>query len=97
MVATLAPDAAENVRGWCADIAGLVRSVGKRVPSGNLTCVCGFGSDAWDRLFGAPRPASLHPFREFGVEGRKAVSTRAISSCISAPSRWTCVSSWRPN
>ncbi len=75
MVATLAPDAVENVRAWCADIAGLVRSVGKRVPSGNLTCVCGFGSDAWDRLFGAPRPAALHPFREFGVQGRKAVST----------------------
>jgi putative iron-dependent peroxidase len=24
----------------------------------------GFGSEAWDRLFGTPRPASLHPFRE---------------------------------
>jgi Dyp-type peroxidase family len=23
-----------------------------------------FGSDAWDRLFGAPRPQELHPFRE---------------------------------
>ena len=23
-----------------------------------------FGSDAWDRLFGAPRPKDLHPFRE---------------------------------
>jgi putative iron-dependent peroxidase len=23
-----------------------------------------FGSDAWDRLFGAPRPKELHPFRE---------------------------------
>lgn len=75
MVATVAPGSEETVRGWCADIAGLVRSVGKRVPAGNLTCVCGFGSDAWDRLFGAPRPAALHPFREFGVEGRKAVST----------------------
>ena len=75
MVATVAPGSEDRVRGWCADIAGLVRSVGKRVPAGNLTCVCGFGSDAWDRLFGAPRPAALHPFREFGVEGRKAVST----------------------
>ncbi|OIN52117.1 Dyp-type peroxidase [Pseudomonas costantinii] len=75
MVATLAPDNLDAVRAWCADIAGLVRSVGKRVPAGNLTCVCGFGSDAWDRLFGAPRPAALHPFREFGVEGRKAPST----------------------
>ncbi|MGY2254784.1 Dyp-type peroxidase [Pseudomonas reactans] len=75
MVATVAPGSEETVRGWCADIAGLVRSVGKRVPAGNLTCVCGFGSHAWDRLFGTPRPAALHPFREFGVEGRKAVST----------------------
>ena len=75
MVATLAPGSEETVRGWCADIAGLARSVGKRVPAGNLTCVCGFGSAAWDRLFGAPRPAALHPFREFGVQGRKAVST----------------------
>jgi len=68
-------DAAEKVRGWCADVAGLARSVGKRVPSGNLSCVCGFSSNAWDRLFGSPRPASLHDFREFGVEGRRAVST----------------------
>ena len=75
MVATIAPGSEGAVRSWCAYIAGLVRSVGKRVPAGNLTCVCGFGSDAWDRLFGAPRPAALHPFREFGVEGRKAVST----------------------
>jgi porphyrinogen peroxidase len=26
--------------------------------------VVGIGSDLWDRLFGAPRPAGLHPFRE---------------------------------
>ena len=75
MVATLTPGNVDTVRAWCADIAGLVRSVGKRVPDGNLTCVCGFGSDAWDRLFGAPRPAALHPFREFGVQGRMAVAT----------------------
>ncbi len=32
------------------------------------------GSDAWDRLFGAPRPKQLHPFRE--IHGRHhAVST----------------------
>jgi len=34
----------------------------------------GFGSEAWDRLFGSPRPAGLHPFREInGVH--HAVST----------------------
>ncbi|OAJ61327.1 Dyp-type peroxidase [Paraburkholderia ginsengiterrae] len=66
---------ADTVRAWCADIAALVRSVGKRVPSGNLSCVCGFGSKAWDTLFGAPRPAGLHPFREVGEGERRAVGT----------------------
>jgi putative iron-dependent peroxidase len=33
-----------------------------------------FGSDAWDRLFGAPKPKELHPFRE--IHGRHhAVAT----------------------
>jgi porphyrinogen peroxidase len=77
MVATVAGGqaAADTVRAWCADIAALVRSVGKRVPSGNLTCVCGFSSDAWDTLFGAPRPALLHPFREVGPAERRAIAT----------------------
>ena len=35
----------------------------------------GFGSDAWDKLFGSPRPAELHPFREIRSGGRHAVST----------------------
>jgi putative iron-dependent peroxidase len=77
IVATLAPgiDEAATVRAWCADVAALVRSVGKRVPSGNLSCVCGFSSSAWDALFGAPRPALLHPFREFGEGERRAIAT----------------------
>lgn len=77
IVATLNPgaQAAERVRGWCADIAGLTRSVGKRVPDGNLSCVCGFGSSAWDNLFGNPRPVALHSFREFGPEQRRALAT----------------------
>lgn len=77
IVATLKPgaEAVEKVRAWCGDIAALTRSVGKRVPAGSLSCVCGFGSSAWDTLFGEPRPASLHPFREFGVDGRRAVAT----------------------
>ncbi|MDX9678143.1 Dyp-type peroxidase [Pseudomonas zeae] len=77
IVATLnaGPEAAQTVKDWCGDVAGLVRSVGKRVPTGNLTCICGFSSNAWDRLFGNPRPASLHDFREFGEEGRHAPAT----------------------
>jgi putative iron-dependent peroxidase len=77
LVATINEDKASHatVRALCADIAALVRSVGTRVPAGNLSCVCGFGSDAWDRLFGAPRPAALHPFREFGSGERIAIAT----------------------
>ncbi len=35
----------------------------------------GIGSDAWDRLFGQPRPAELHPFREIKAGPRHAVAT----------------------
>ncbi len=46
------------------DVAGLRRSVGFRAPDARLSCVVGIGAGLWDRLFGAPRPAGLHPFRE---------------------------------
>ncbi|PAV66601.1 hypothetical protein WR25_08725 [Diploscapter pachys] len=77
MVATLGPGehCAVRVREVCGDLAGLVRSVGKRVPSGNLSCVIGFGAAVWERLFGTPQPIGLHPFREFGSGARKALAT----------------------
>jgi putative iron-dependent peroxidase len=77
IVATLNPSEEHNetVRALCGDVAGLVRSVGKRVPEGDLSCVVGFGAAAWDVLFGAPRPAALHAFREIGTGERVAVST----------------------
>src|SRR6202008_4536595 len=52
-----------------------VRAVEFRDLEAGLSCVIGFGSDAWDRLFGQPRPADLHAFREFHSGGRHAVST----------------------
>ena len=52
------------VRSLCGDLAALVRGVGFRAPDGRLSCVIGIGSDAWNRLFGTPRPKELHPFRE---------------------------------
>jgi putative iron-dependent peroxidase len=63
------------VRSLCAYLAALVRAVGFRESAGNLSCVMAFGSDAWDRLFGAPRPAELHQFREIRAEARHAVAT----------------------
>jgi putative iron-dependent peroxidase len=65
----------EAVRSFCGDLAKLVRAVGFRDLDGGLTCVMGFGSDAWDRLFGPKRPAELHKFREFGAGVRQAVAT----------------------
>ena len=64
-----------TVRSLCKDLAGLLRAVGFRDLGGNLSCVMGFGSNAWDRLFGKPRPAELHVFREFQSGPRHAVST----------------------
>lgn len=77
IVATLNPgaDNAAAVRAWCEDVGNLVRTVGTRAVAADLSCVCGFGSAAWDTLFGAPRPAGLHPFREIGTGERVAVST----------------------
>jgi len=63
------------IRSVCSDLSALVRSVGFREIDGSLSCVMGFGSDAWDHLFGEPRPAELHPFREIRAEGRVASAT----------------------
>lgn len=64
-----------SVRSLSADLAALVRAVGFRDPAGRLSCVMGIGSDAWDRLFGQPWPAELHPFQEIRSGPRHAVST----------------------
>jgi porphyrinogen peroxidase len=64
-----------SVLSLCSDLSSLLRAVGFRALEGSLSCIMGFGSDAWDRLFGSPRPAELHPFREIGSGARHAVST----------------------
>src|SRR6266446_3503056 len=69
------PEHRETVRAFCGDLAALLRAVEFRDIEGGLSCVMGFGSDAWDRLFGAPRPAELHPFREIRAGERHAVAT----------------------
>jgi putative iron-dependent peroxidase len=74
LVLTIKPGREAAVRALCGDLGGLLRAVGFRDLEGLLTCVMGFGSDAWDRLFGGQRPQGLHPFKEIhGVH--HAVST----------------------
>jgi porphyrinogen peroxidase len=63
------------VRSFCADLSALVRAVEFRNIEAGLSCVTGIGSEAWDQLFGSPRPAKLHPFREIRSGERHAVST----------------------
>lgn len=62
LVATIDAGGAAAVHDALADISGLVRAIGFRDPSKNLSVVTSIGSDAWDRLFAGPRPAKLHPF-----------------------------------
>jgi putative iron-dependent peroxidase len=77
LVVCIRPDQDNHapLRSFCGDLAGLIRAVEFRNVEAGLTCVVGFGSSAWDQLFGAPRPAELHPFREILSGGRHAVST----------------------
>jgi porphyrinogen peroxidase len=79
LVVSIKPDAKSYaaVRDLCADMPGIFRAVDFRRIEGALSCVAAFGSDAWDKLFGAPRPAELHPFREILAGERHAVATPA--------------------
>ena len=77
LVVTLNPGSENRaiLRSFCGDFTALVRAVEFRDLEAGLSCVVGFGSGAWDRLFGAPRPAELHPFREIRSGERHAVAT----------------------
>ena len=75
LVVTVKPDEESyaTLRSFCGDLSGIIRAVEFRDIDAALTCIAAFGSDAWDRLFGDPRPAELHPFREFhaGFTGKR--------------------------
>jgi putative iron-dependent peroxidase len=75
LVLTVDSGKEEQTRALLTDVSGLKRSVGFRIPEGELTCVVGVGSDLWDRLFGEPRPAELHPFPGFAGARHVAAAT----------------------
>jgi putative iron-dependent peroxidase len=64
-----------TIRSFCGGLASILRAVGSRDIEGGLSCVVGFGSDAWNELFGLVRPRELHVFREIHAGTRHAVST----------------------
>jgi putative iron-dependent peroxidase len=72
---TVDPGGEDGVRDVLADLSGLRRSVGFRLPEGELTCVLGVGDRVWDRLFGSPRPAELHAFPGFAGARHRAPAT----------------------
>jgi porphyrinogen peroxidase len=77
LVATLksGDEARTTLRSFCGDMSGIFRAVEYRNIEAGLSCIMGIGSNGWDRLFGQPRPAELHPFREVRAGARHAVST----------------------
>jgi porphyrinogen peroxidase len=77
LVVTLKPGKETRgvVRSFCADLSAIFRAVEFRDIEAGLSCIMGVGSDAWDQLFGGPRPAELHPFREFHAGARHAIAT----------------------
>ena len=44
-----------TVRSLCADLPGIFRAVDFRRVEAGLSCVAGFGSESWEKLFGKPR------------------------------------------
>jgi putative iron-dependent peroxidase len=75
LVVTINEGGEDVARDLLPDLSGLGRSVGFRIPEGQLQVVTGIGSDAWDRLFTGPRPRELHPFRELAGARHRAPAT----------------------
>jgi putative iron-dependent peroxidase len=75
LVAAIEPGGEQVAWDTLADLSGLTRSVGFRIPDGGLTVVAGIGSAAWDRLFSGPRPAELHPFQPLAGPRHNAPAT----------------------
>jgi putative iron-dependent peroxidase len=68
-------DARATLQSFCGDLGGIFRAVEYRNIEAGLSCIMGIGSSAWDRVFGQPRPAELHAFREVRAGARIAVAT----------------------
>ena len=75
LVLTIEPGGEAGVRDLLADASGLRRSVGFRIPEGELTCVVGIGARVWERLFGSVAPAQLHAFQELAGARHRAPAT----------------------
>lgn len=66
----------DQVKDVCGSLAAFVRSLRKRQPEGQISCVMGFGASAWGKLFPEqPYPKELKPFEEIRGAKHTAPST----------------------
>ncbi|MGH2892440.1 MAG: Dyp-type peroxidase [Solirubrobacteraceae bacterium] len=75
LVLVAEPGHEDDIRDFLAEVNGLRRSVGFRVPEARLGCVTGIGAALWDRLFAGPRPADLHVLPQIAGDRHVSVST----------------------
>ena len=75
LVVTINEGGEATVHDALPDLSRLVRAIGFRDPAKRLSAIASIGSDAWDRLFGGPRPAELHPFIELNGPRHTAPAT----------------------
>jgi hypothetical protein len=89
LIVTVNPgsDNRATLRSLCADLAALVRAVEFRDLEGGLSCVMGFGSDAWTRLFGEPPAVELHSFQD-SCRGAPCGLDARRPAVPSAPNAW---------
>lgn len=58
------------------DVRPSARALATKAKTARLLCTLGIGSELWDRLSPASRPAGLRPFRPVKANGRVAPATR---------------------
>jgi deferrochelatase/peroxidase EfeB len=85
LTVTVDPGVEGELRDLLSDVSALKRSVGFRIPEGQLTCVVGIGSDVCDRPLRGPRPAAPHPLPRF-AGARHTAPGDARRSAVSHPS-----------
>ena len=75
LVMTIGDGGESDVRDTLSELPAMVRAIGFRDPTKQLSAVASIGSAAWDRLFAGPRPAELHPFVELHGPRHRAPAT----------------------
>ena len=93
LVLTVDAGGEDRIRDVFDDLGAAVRTVGFRVPDGELACVLGIGSDLWDRLFTGPVRASCTRSGSWSAPSTPRPRPPATCSSTCGRAGWTCASS----